>query len=1366
MKQISVFHKGIITDIDYSKMDNQGMLLPTSNVRLLNIEGKGLVVTQVKGDMELFDLSPGFKVIGGCEYNGIAYIASCNPDTNEGEIGSFPSPGENGFDNIYRPLHNTVSGMPLRSIDFNFSLEHPIGDEMHALIDYDETVNLTMTDGVNPLKLVNSGFNQDGVAKPSRYYNLDNLHDEIQQIRNLPYNQDIQYIGETPGGQLRFGNYFFFYRYIDASNNFTEFVAESSALTVTANSNQKRNLKISGVNESSGKSIKLKIFNVDIAFSFVQFAFIRFYSDGVGGSLTEVILVDKFFGITAPEMVVDITGFETFIPFDISEILKKATNENVVQSIQPQQRRLWGGKWKGIDIDFATLANAALKIKIGCNTSKKIRRWELRDFYANPSNLKYAGYFRNEAYITGVVFVLRNGYETERFPVRGADLRGFSPGSSINDFYNNNIHLVNNNGIVVMPSNHVAPVFNNDETRTAEANILAIEFVMDEFNSWVNDENLSIATKHSRDWFKKNVRELRFVRAERVPNMVYQGLVANVYGAGPVSSMAGPSYIGNSASIPLINTNIFDSIDVNYFNETRQPNETTFIPVTRTNNSRRELNGYYQINKNENERKIRAIFSPDFIFGNKGHVIDNASDYHVQNNFDISYMSQTGHPHPRTRGRTTHLDYFHTHNNKMWNIRILGVAAQTFRISDINKVFQENSFVFPDAKKTLGVVNAVHDRVDDNQNYLIYQGDDSNRSIVVPPVIAIEIDDASDNISRAFDKVDLSQEVSPGSELFRIVQNIASIYRQDPNNADLNKLYLSELNINYFSISNTISIEQSENSYILYSGDCFVQLTSIKTRSWLPTSRKQKGGDMLEIGADVNMNIGTQTANPSVLGNIDWIYAHGQVVHVITENAVNTALRFSTPGETDFEENFKPITIGPIGGPGGATFNMWDYYWPLFPFASEPTYSGSGYRQVLTSGIESYLVNAGNSRTLSLKARLSYNPNIPKSDNRYNNRIRYSGIQESNYPPLGYRIWNYNHKEDFDHTDGPIVKIIFAFNRLISVQETSLLLHHINREEVIPGSTGELIIGTRSVLSKEPTNIAKFGSQHRFAVKRCKSGVFGWDWINGVMWRAVMIDNGAVVARAIDKENLIERYTKEIKERARLQGNINNNVGGQLRDSFFTHIQEGILISQDKNSAEVLFCFSKGDISEIMRYSEDQNTFVGHYFFKPVMFLNIKSDTISFPRNIPGIQSKGYLFGVGDYCYFYGEHYASVISFIVNGFLGEGGNIINADKLFMAMEIESPGWQFIEKIEFETLFQKTENNPFHDAERFWITPEYLMSKWAFPINTAIDSEMQFQSNSNMQGRWLKVTITMKEDAGLQGQVFIKNVITKFITSNA
>lgn len=64
---------------------------------LQNDQGNGKVgIKKSNGEVEYAKLSPGFIPVGAKEFNGVIYIASRNPETQEDEIGSFPSPVYDG----------------------------------------------------------------------------------------------------------------------------------------------------------------------------------------------------------------------------------------------------------------------------------------------------------------------------------------------------------------------------------------------------------------------------------------------------------------------------------------------------------------------------------------------------------------------------------------------------------------------------------------------------------------------------------------------------------------------------------------------------------------------------------------------------------------------------------------------------------------------------------------------------------------------------------------------------------------------------------------------------------------------------------------------------------------------------------------------------------------------------------------------------------------------------------------------------------------------------------------------------------------------------------------------------------------------
>jgi len=146
---INEFTKGVNSDFDVLRLDNQTSR-DIQNMRMLDVNGKGLVLTNIGGNEERFSLTDGFIPIGSVEYNGVIYIASFSQPTGLGEIGCYPAPEPlvnedcslTGFDasnKKYAPLFNFtginnprlagVTGLPFVTELFNF------GDNNETILD-------------------------------------------------------------------------------------------------------------------------------------------------------------------------------------------------------------------------------------------------------------------------------------------------------------------------------------------------------------------------------------------------------------------------------------------------------------------------------------------------------------------------------------------------------------------------------------------------------------------------------------------------------------------------------------------------------------------------------------------------------------------------------------------------------------------------------------------------------------------------------------------------------------------------------------------------------------------------------------------------------------------------------------------------------------------------------------------------------------------------------------------------------------------------------------------------------------------------------------------------------------------------------
>lgn len=1379
MKQLSVFQKGLVADLDFSKLDNNNLVFPTADIRLLNKEGKGLIITPIEGNQKAFEISRGFFIFGAAQYNGISYIISYNPSTEMGEIGSFPSPKQGGgFQEVYKPLQNLYLGdrsdfenrdihpLPgdLRSIVFNFDLHHPVGDQIVIFPDYDDTVNLIFTDNKNPLRLVNSGFNQKGEYVPERNYWEEELTEAIQLIKPIPKDQKIQFLATQENGNLKHGNYFFFYRYLDRSNNATVFLGESQPISVYSYSNISPNFKVGG-QEISGRSVVLNISNLDTSFSFVEFAYIRFFSASGDVTLSEVNRVGKLFSIPPDGRVqAEITGFETIVPFTIASILEPVNTEVICESIISLDRRLWGANWYAEPVETKLLRQAALQIRLGCDDSKTIPRENFQDFYATPENIHYAGYFRGEAYLCKVAFKLKNGYETEAFPVKGIDARKIRPSQVLSSYQS---ALTNDRGIIILPQQEQSPITRlvlSSGKKVAIANIMAITFDVSQLKIWMQD----------KQWFKENISEIIFLRAERRPNLMYQGVATSVFGRKMGPYMIGQGEVrNNSASIPIM---VGRSLD-NASSQTGVPSVRRSISGVTINDApsqiefnhsaifENEAHGFmhfgrrgnsYSVTQSEEEQRIRAVFSPDYIFGDKQKISDENRPWIVPNFRNIEMHEHHAKNQSGVSFIWPNVKFRKFHSGVINRPTTFSYAIQVNRFAN---VFRPNNWIYPDSPAGLGLVNRARDASrgnagvinDDFSQSLYYRlapsnnfVQFSNRNIQTPAYFGFELPDTSrDDIS-----------LHPGN-------SSVNVYSFNPDGDIYYNLYNDELNLQYFKIRyNNIILDEiahSEPSVLCYQGDAFLQATIIKTRTWFPTN---------EYGTNDGFNnrspVGSSIShNGYGYGSMDiFKYAHGELTEIVSENSINTALRIATENENTF---FPLVPWVPIIWKGVSWSTGYDDF-SLYPFSAKVM----GWDTVLGTGIESFQVNHGNSKTISLKGYLSDNPNIPKGENRYPNRIRYTGVQEANFPIIAYRIWPFNARRDFESRYGDIIKLAVLYGRLLSVQRDSIFHHFTNQEEIVASTTGEMVIGVRSILSPQPNVIAEYGSQHKFSIVMGKTGLFGWDWIKGVIWRATPAAGAGVQVSPLDKEKLIETYIKDLGIRVGNAESIytSNIVRGLNDKTFVLDNKEGIISGYDRYNKEVLlnvFWVDKDrkQRNEILRFSENLDSFIGTSHYPATFFFNIYKDMY-----VCGLHSGEsiYIQNGGVQGRFFEKQYNPEFSFIVNGADPDGGNsLFFIDKHFQAMEIESPKLPFpFEKVKFETMYQLGVNDPLMNTRDFWLTPEYLMSKWAFSINVASQGQEPFYIDSPMIGKWLKVTVVLK--SGID--TFVKNITTIFTTTKA
>ena len=525
---VNEFFKGDNRDIDVLKIQRD-TARRIENMRLIDVDGKGLVLTNIGGTEYKFRLSSGFIPLGSTEHNGIGYIASVNPVTGEGEIGCYPAPKSlveqdcslEGWDTNnkqYAPLYNFTGVNPPRDENvisqsfrtdlFNFNCEIQI--DMFGREDYDGSVSLYLAQLDNPIRVINSGFDQKGSCTSigRRYWN-NSFPNAVNLLHEAECHADVEFMGLGPAGNLRGGNWFFFARYSTENFDKTSFFTETNAIQITNGTYTAEGIRHHGVKggQETDKSVSLRFSELDPTYTFLEIGYIYNFDES-----QEYGIIDKLYPIDPNQSTIDIeiTGFEGYFETGIEEIIKSKPRYDGAKTHTQLENRYFAGNLfdttrfdnEGIDaiLEFSKM------IEIGYDDNKFIPHSSGGNpvgIYNNELNVyNYTGYFRGEAYPYGIVAVLNNGRETQAFPLKGADDFGGAGGPT------------NDKGIYRFPNVNVSNTVDGSTIKP-----MGVKF------------DITAAMANIPQYILDNVSGFYIVRGHRNETLLYQGLSLPVYNA-------------------------------------------------------------------------------------------------------------------------------------------------------------------------------------------------------------------------------------------------------------------------------------------------------------------------------------------------------------------------------------------------------------------------------------------------------------------------------------------------------------------------------------------------------------------------------------------------------------------------------------------------------------------------------------------------------------------------------------------------------------------------------------------------------------------------------------------------------------------
>ena len=325
---------------------------------------------------------------------------------------------------------------------FNFSLNNPL--EIDAQSSYDGSVNLIFNDNRNIPRLVNSRFsvlqnntyevvdrigNNDTNLYDSEQFDLDtSLYKRVNTIPTITFNSVL------PSGNLKVGNYVIYIKYADTDGNETDFVGESGIISCFIGGDRDPFSIDGGFRDQlASKSISLTVSDIDSSYDYIKVYYTRSTSDVDSNRVVTAHEIDRKFPVRNNSCNVIITGSEETKDIPVSDIniqysiIDKAKSQTVCQNM------LFLGNSCKPDMMYKDLSDISLRLlpyliesdserfigKTSYDYSDLSDQSYSHEYYNTLNIYNKVGYWNEEIYRFGVVYIMKDGSLSPVYNIRG-----------------------------------------------------------------------------------------------------------------------------------------------------------------------------------------------------------------------------------------------------------------------------------------------------------------------------------------------------------------------------------------------------------------------------------------------------------------------------------------------------------------------------------------------------------------------------------------------------------------------------------------------------------------------------------------------------------------------------------------------------------------------------------------------------------------------------------------------------------------------------------------------------------------------------------------------------------------------------------
>ena len=394
-QEFNLGRTGLNMDSSVNQVE-KGKLTYALNASLENFDSNSVNYQNEQGNELCLSFPTNYHLIGEHfipEQNKHIFFL-VNPETGGSQIG-------------YMDNNDCVYHVYIDATCLAFNIQYPIHKVVHKITNC--TTEIYWTDGLNPrryLDLNNIPYiltpGTESLCDPTYTDQVDCNQLKLQPNFSIP---DLTVTDVVNGGDLRAGTYQFAIQYANASG--VAYTSFYSVTNPTPISNPQ--LTTSSFDYVVGNSIVLTIDNIDLSgyFSYYNLAVIKTIND-----ITSVELVGTY-NISTETNTITYTGQSTGV-IALGEIFEKYPYYDIAQDLTTVRDIL---VWDNLtSIDRTNYQSIASQITLQWQTYKI----PAGENYADPLNAtNLRGYLRDEVYAFEIVFLLKNGKQTDGFHIPG-----------------------------------------------------------------------------------------------------------------------------------------------------------------------------------------------------------------------------------------------------------------------------------------------------------------------------------------------------------------------------------------------------------------------------------------------------------------------------------------------------------------------------------------------------------------------------------------------------------------------------------------------------------------------------------------------------------------------------------------------------------------------------------------------------------------------------------------------------------------------------------------------------------------------------------------------------------------------------------